>query len=213
MWLLSDAGIKVYPYQQKGSQDISCHGTTGCVREISPCAPQEIKITLTILVPDEWMTRVAQSPFSKQLYRLRSWMPRVCHIFTRVPSDPQLWWRATNHVGILTKSEGKNIPKSFWQIGSLFRRVPFTTRQVDGTLSSEVTLSKYRLYPAHIWSSRSVDGICFCVLWQSAQAFLTHGLKTIMTYKRSRSWTHGQGNDGHIGGPVFIFLGHNKFHY
>ena len=82
MWLLSDAGIKVYPCQQKGSQDISCHGTTGCVREISPCVPQEFKITLTILVPDEWMTSVSQSPFSKQQYRLRSRMPRACHIFT-----------------------------------------------------------------------------------------------------------------------------------
>ena len=43
--------------------------------------PQEIKITLTILVPDEWMTSVAQWPFSKPLYRLRSRMPRACHIF------------------------------------------------------------------------------------------------------------------------------------
>ena len=132
---------------------------------------------------------------------------------SRVPSDPQLWWRATNHIGILTESEGKNISKSFWQIGSLFRRVPFTTRQVDGTLSSEVTLSKYWLYPAHIWCLMFSRWNLFLCLWQSAQLFLTHGLlKSIMTYKRSRSWTRGQGNDGHIGGPVLIFLGHSKFH-
>ena len=38
MWLLIDAGIKVNPCLQKGSQDISCHGTTciGCVREMGP---------------------------------------------------------------------------------------------------------------------------------------------------------------------------------